>query len=47
MSFFDLIKSTDFNDRYVKPAQFANKTVAYGTAGFRTKYEYESLLKSI
>jgi hypothetical protein len=36
-SFLDLINSTDFNDKYAKPKEFTNKTVQYGTAGFRTK----------
>ena len=36
-SLLALIESTDFDARYAKPAEFRTKSIAYGTAGFRTK----------
>jgi phosphoacetylglucosamine mutase len=36
MSFLELIDSKNFDFVYQKPERFQSKTVAYGTAGFRT-----------
>ncbi|CAF0741480.1 unnamed protein product [Brachionus calyciflorus] len=40
MSFLELVNSNKVNEKYQKPEEFLNKTISYGTAGFRTKAVY-------
>lgn len=37
MNLLELIEKVNFDAKFVKPKEFHNKKVAYGTAGFRTK----------
>ena len=37
MSFFEIIENVSVNEKFIKPKEFHDKKVAYGTAGFRTK----------
>ena len=38
MDFFQLLDKVNVDEKFVKPKEFYAKKVAYGTAGFRTKY---------
>lgn len=37
MSFQELVNWKKINEQYQKPNEFKDKTISYGTAGFRTK----------
>ena len=38
MAFFQLLDKVNVDAKFAKPKEFHAKKVAYGTAGFRTKY---------